>query len=98
MTTWFSKNLGDGVLGRDPLERVQDALCLAFAKAGRPAEVAAFFRYASGGRLHCTVTVYLPPASEAVAMAVGAKPCASPPRAGRGLLAGSDQARDLRWL
>ena len=97
MTTWFSKSLGDGVLAQEPLDRVEASFLLAFAKADRPVEMAAFFRHASEGRLHCEVTVYLSPASEVVARQIGAMPCARPARAGLGLLAGSEDAWDVLW-
>ena len=94
MMTWFSKNLGDGVLAQQPLDELEESFLSAYAMADCPEDMAVFLRHESEGRLHCEVMVYLSPASEAVAREVDAEPCVKPSPAGLGLLAGSEEC----WL
>ncbi len=94
MRVWFSKNLGDGILACEPLDRLEELFLSVYAKADNPEEMAAFIRHESEGRLHCEVKVYFSPAAFVVAREVDALPCARPSPDGLGLLAGSEDS----WL
>ncbi len=61
MKQWFLKNLGDAMLAGDQQGRIKELLSPAFSDAGSPAEMAAFIRHESEGRLHCEVKIYLSP-------------------------------------
>ncbi|GJM33539.1 MAG: hypothetical protein DHS20C18_25400 [Saprospiraceae bacterium] len=89
MNTWFSKNLGDGILAWEPLDQIEAFFQSEYAKVGTPKEMAVFTRHESEGRLHCEVTVYFSPASIVVANAFDASPCTSPSPDGLNLLGGS---------
>jgi hypothetical protein len=95
MRDWFSKNLGDGILAGEPLRHLEELLLAAYAKAGNPGKVAAFFRHESDGRLHCNVKVYFSPASAVMAREVDAKPCGRPSPDGLSLLAGSEESWNI---
>ena len=90
MKTWFSKNLGDGLMACVPLGRIEDALTLIFEKADCPEDMAVFTRNSSEGRLHCEVYVYFSPALASMAKELGATPCSRPTISGLSLLAGSE--------
>ena len=92
--TWFSRNLGDGMLAHALLDNLADSLSSAYAKADCPKDMAVFFRHESDGRLHCEVMVYFSPASAAAAREVNAEPCVKPSPADLGLLAGCEDS----WL
>ncbi len=88
MDTWYSKELGDGMMAATPSGEIEAAFLRLFNAAGKPLEMAVFTRHASEGRLHCEVTAYFSPAAKNVAQAFDAQPCEKPARAGLGLLAG----------
>jgi hypothetical protein len=94
MSSWYSVNLGDGMLAPMPTSQLEEAFLQFFVAAGRPPEMAVFTRPESEGRLHCEVIAYFSPAAREVAIAFEAKPCGKPARAGLGLLAGDERA----WL
>ena len=91
MQTWFSENLGDGVLAFQPKEQIEAQFAPLFAAAGCPADMAVFTRHELEGRLQCEVVAYFSPAAAALAQARGAQPCSRPERGDLDLLAG-DQA------
>jgi hypothetical protein len=91
MSTWFSKQLGDGIVAHTPSTEIAEAFRPLFAAAGRPADMAIFTRYDSEGHLQCEVTAYFAPAAAEVARLFDAEPCARPPRDGLGLLAGDQR-------
>jgi hypothetical protein len=90
MDTWYSKNLGDGMLAGEVLDRVKAMFETEHARAGCPAEMAVFVRHESEGRLHCEVRVFFSPATYALAKALAADPCRRPSPEGLGLLAGAE--------
>lgn len=92
MTTWYSKDLGDGVLAGSALDEIERSVKAA-AEGGHKG-VAAFTRHVSGD-LHCSVMLYLTPMAASIAGEFGADPCASPTRPGLTLLAGSEEAWEL---
>ena len=92
MSTWFTVNLGDAMLAGEALEHIKALFLAEYGKAGRPKDMAVFFRHESDGRLHCEVKVYFSPATLLVAKAVAASPCTKPSSDGLGLLAGPDEA------
>jgi len=89
---WFSKNLGDGMLAYEPLDRLEKLFITMYASAGSPREMALFIRHESEGRLHCEVKAYFSPASAVVAKEVDAEPCAKPSPHALSLLAGSEES------
>jgi hypothetical protein len=90
MTTWFSKELGDGLLAFAPKE----AIHLAFAAHEGSADRAVFTRHELEGRLQCEVMAYFSPAAKDLAQAMGAQPCERPLPHDLDLLAGSPKAWD----
>lgn len=88
MHTWFIKQLGDGILTYEIIDKVQEMFPILFNAAGRPADMAVFTRHELEGRLHCEVTAYFSPAAESIARQLGAKVCEKPFRADLDLLAG----------
>jgi hypothetical protein len=88
MTSWHTKELGDGIMADGPAEEIKAAFLRSFQAAGGPLEMAVFTRLESEGRLHCEVVAYFSPAAQEVAKAFEAEPCPRPAREGLGLLAG----------
>ena len=58
MHTWFSKQLGDGVLAYEPKDQIQAMFPPLFAAAARPVDMAVFTRHELEGRLECEVVAY----------------------------------------
>lgn len=94
MSSWYSVNLGDGIMAVTPRAEIEELFVQLFSVAGKPPDMAVFTRPESEGRLHCEVIAYFSPSAVDVAMAFDARPCGKPARAGLGLLAGDKQA----WL
>jgi hypothetical protein len=92
MNSWYSLNLGDGMMASVPAAQIEEAFLQSFVAAGRPVEMAVFTRPESEGRLHCEVIAYFSPAAREVANAFDATPCGRPARAGLGLMAGDERA------
>jgi len=90
MKTWYSKNVGDGMMACVPLGRIEDTLTLICEKAGYPDNMAAYTRNDSDGSLHCEVYVYFSPSLVSMAKELGATPCSRPTSGGLSLLAGSE--------
>jgi hypothetical protein len=88
MDTWYSKELGDGMMAAMPSDEIGEVFLKLFNAAGKPLDMAIFTRYESKRRLHCEVTAYFSPAAKDVALAFDAEPCEKPSREGLGLLAG----------
>ena len=88
MDTWYSKDLGDGIMASMPSEEIESAFLRFFTTVGKPLDMAVFTRLESEGRLHCEVVAYFSPAAKDIALAFDAEPCEKPSRAGLGLLAG----------
>jgi len=88
MDTWYSINLGDGIMAVTPSGEIEEIFLQSFNAAGRPPDMAVFTRYEPEGRLQCDVIAYFSPAAADVAKAFDAEPCEKPARAGLGLLAG----------
>jgi hypothetical protein len=88
MWTWFSKQLGDGILAYAPKDQIQEMFPALFAAAGRPADMAVFTRHELEGRLQCEVVAYFSPGAEALARQLDAQACEKPSRAELDLLAG----------
>jgi len=93
MDSWYSKELGDGIMAAMPSDEIVRAFLQQFNDAGKPSNMAVFTRLESEGRLHCEVIAYFSPATTEVAEAFEARPCEKPSRAGLGLLAGEE----LSW-
>jgi len=88
MHTWFSKQLGDGILAYAPKDQIQEMFPALFGAAGRPADMAVFTRHELEGRLQCEVVAYFSLGAEALARQLDAQACKKPSRAGLDLLAG----------
>jgi len=88
MDTWYSKEIGDGMMAAMPSDEIVEAFLRMFDKLGKPLDMAVFTRLESEGRLHCEVTVYFSPAAKDVALAFDAERCERPSRSGLSLLAG----------
>jgi hypothetical protein len=93
--TWYSSEIGDGIMAAGPAAEIETAFYRLFNSAGRPASMAVFSRLESEGRLHCEMVVYFSPAAAEIARQFEAEPCEKPARAGLGLLAGDKAAWGL---
>jgi hypothetical protein len=87
--TWFSLDLGDGVLAAAACSDLEEKFQPLFVAAGKPADMAILKRHDNDNSLHCTVTAYFSPASADLAIALGATPCAKPGRHGLELIVGT---------
>ena len=88
METWYSKELGDGMMAALPSDEIREAFLRSFHASGMPPAMAVFTRLESEGRLHCEVIAYFSPAAQDVTKALDAQPSEKPARTGLGLLAG----------
>jgi hypothetical protein len=88
MDTWYSKELGDGMMASMPSDEIENMFVKLFTAMGKPLDMAVFTRLETEGRLHCEVVAYFSPAAKDVALAFDAEPCEKPSRTGLGLLAG----------
>ena len=79
-------------MAHEPISRIEARFADMYLRANRPADMAAFIRHESEGRLHCEVMIYFSPASSLVAGEVGAEPCQRPSPRGLSLLAGAEKA------
>ena len=86
--TWYSKELGDGVMATMPADEIKEAFQQLFLASGKPLDMAVYTRLESEGRLHCEMTAYFSPAAKDIALVFDAEPCEKPSRTGLGLLAG----------
>ena len=95
MSTWYSKDLGDGVAAFGPTSKIQEAF-LALAKAGSiSSDIAVFSRYDLKSNI---VTVYFTPSASLLASAFGATPCEKPGPEGKlGLLVGDARSWELHF-
>ena len=75
MTTWYSKELGDGMQALAPATEIQEAFLPMFAASGQPIDMAVFSRYDLEKNL---VTTYFSPKAVALAKMFGATPCEKP--------------------
>ncbi len=82
MSTWFAKNLGDGITAAIPAAEIEKAFAHRAAKARNPPDMAVLTRYDSEGRLQCEVTAFFSPAAAEIARLFEAEPCGKPPREG----------------
>lgn len=88
MATWFSKQLGDGILAYESKDQIQAIFTPLFAAAARPVDFAVFTRHELEGRLQCEVVAYFSPAAEGIARQMNAQACERPACAELDLLVG----------
>ncbi|MHB8949885.1 MAG: hypothetical protein ACYC4S_12575 [Rhodoferax sp.] len=88
MNTWFSKQLGDGILAYASQDQIQSMFPPLFAAAARPVDMAVFTRHELEGRLQCEVVAYFSPAAEVIARQMDAQACEKPASAELDLLVG----------
>ncbi|OGA99708.1 MAG: hypothetical protein A3E79_14175 [Burkholderiales bacterium RIFCSPHIGHO2_12_FULL_61_11] len=88
MHTWFSKQLGDGILAYALKDHIQAIFPPLFAAAARPVDMAVFTRHELEGRLQCEVVAYFSPAAEVIARQMDAQACEKPASAELDLLVG----------
>lgn len=73
MSTWFSKDLGDGVAAHAPTTQIQETYStLYIASTNFPIDMAVFSRYDLRANV---VTVYFSPHASQLAHTFGATPC-----------------------
>lgn len=90
---WYSLALGDGVDALAPTHKIQDAYMAWALTTKLPGDCAVFSFYDLRANV---VTTYFSPSAAPLAVAFGAKPCASPEnREGFGMLVGSADAWEL---
>ncbi len=94
MNDWLVINLGDAMLVYEQQQQLESLLFSAYKKAGEPADMAAFIRHESAGRLHCEVKLYISPQLAAAVNVEGAQACPKPKAQDLGLLVGDVDA----WL
>ena len=92
MDTWYSKELGDGIMASMPSDEIESMFLRLFTTMGKPLDMAVFTRLESEGRLHCEVVAYFSPAAKEIALAFDAEPCEKPFQAGLGLLVGDKRS------
>lgn len=88
MATWFSKQLGDGILAYESKDQIQAMFATLFAAAARPADMAVFTRHELEGRLQCEVVAYFSPSAKIIARQMDAQACEKPARTELDLLVG----------
>lgn len=95
MSTWYCKDLGDGVVAFGPSSQIQEAF-LALAQAGGPSSDLAVF---SRNDLRTNVvTVYFTPSASVLASAFGATPCEKPSPEGKlSLLVGDARSWEIHF-
>ena len=95
MSTWYSKELGDGVAAFGPSSKIQEAF-FQLAKAGANVEdIAVFSRYDLETNV---VTVYFTPSASLLASAFNASPCENPtPGGGLALLVGDARSWKIHF-
>ena len=93
MTSWHSKELGDGVEAYKPTTEIQEAF-LSLVKAGQySSDAAVFSRYDLETNV---VTVYFTPSAELLAKAFVAVPCEKPiPNGNLALIVGDVKAWEV---
>jgi hypothetical protein len=89
MSSWYSKDLGDGVEAYAPTLKIQEIFEAFFAASGLPKDMALFSNYDLGRNV---VTVYVSPRAKSLALAINAEPCEKPSREGLSLLLGHADA------
>lgn len=92
MDSWYSKDLGDGMLAPTPSDEIGEVFTRLYLAAEKPLNMAVFTRHESEGCLQCEVIAYFSPAAKEVAQAFKAQPCEKPVPAELGLLAGDPLA------
>lgn len=93
MTTWYSKELGDGAQASAPSWKIQEAFMALAMQKQLPYDLAVFSEH---DHRRNTVTAYFSPAAKLLAEIFGAQPCDPPQRSSRfGLLVGDARAWDL---
>ena len=99
MTSWHSKELGDGVQASQPTLAIIEAflaIALGHARAGREVRDAAVFSHSEPGASR--VTVYFTPSAELLATRFDALPCEKPvPAPGFSLIAGDERVWDAHF-
>ena len=95
MTTWYSKEVGDGLEAFQPSSKLHEAF-FAMAKAGNvPANIGVFSRYDLRANV---VTWYFSPEAEVLASMFGAISCEEPvPSRGFGLLVGDARSWEAHF-
>jgi hypothetical protein len=92
-STWYCKELGNGVASFEPAEKIQAAF-RRFVHDD-PLEMAVFSHH--DGKNH-VVTAYFSPAAEALALTFGATPCGKPVHIDRlSLLVGHGSSRQTHF-
>ena len=95
MTTWFKKNLGDGILTHNPCVEIKEMFQASAEAINIDDETAVFVKQISDGQLHCEVIAYFSPASADIAQAFNAEPCNKPLSEKLTLLAGNENSRKV---
>ncbi|TNF08436.1 MAG: hypothetical protein EP323_01470, partial [Gammaproteobacteria bacterium] len=62
MNNWFAIDLGDALLAGPDFDDLQIELTEIYEQAGKPADMAAFYRHETSASLFCSISVYLSPA------------------------------------
>ncbi len=89
MSNWFAIDLGDALLAGPDFDDLQVELTAIYEQAGKPADMAAFYRHETSASLFCSVSVYLSPAFFKHADSLYATPCQAPKPFGLTYFAGS---------
>jgi hypothetical protein len=74
LTSWYSKNFGDGIAAFGPANRVTAAFAALAGDHNVASDAAIFCRYDPTG----VATLYFSPTAHVMAAAFGASPCAKP--------------------
>tara|TARA_R110002072_G_scaffold165194_2_gene318363 strand:+ start:2590 stop:2892 length:303 start_codon:yes stop_codon:yes gene_type:complete len=94
MSTWYSKDLGDGVEAYKPTDRIQEAFTPIFVALGQPKDMAVFSRYDLSKNM---VTAYFTPSACKLAEVFQASPCKKPELDRLGLLVGDQRAIGIHF-
>lgn len=91
VSTWFAKQLGDGILAQAPSAQICEAFEAMYRDRDTQLDAAVFIRHDSEGHLHCEVTAYFSPTLAELARVFKAHECHQPSRAGLDLLVGDSR-------
>lgn len=95
MSTWFSKELGDGVAAHAPTTQIQETYStLYIAGANFSMDMAVFSRYDLRANM---VTVYFTPSAIQLARTFGAKPCEKPSKDDLALIVGDPRCWEILY-
>ncbi len=90
MTRWYAVQMGDALLAQPRLAELERELTALYEEAGKPSQLAAFYRHENHG-MHCQLVVFITAGFQELAGLDGAVPCSPPEFADMSFLAGKQR-------